>query len=66
MIGVGLVGLRGMQMVWVCDNCNFTFSRVSEPDRCPDCGKQYNIREATEQEVAEFERNVALSKTEKW
>ena len=53
-------------MIWVCDNCNFVFSRVNEPDRCPDCGKQYNIREATEQEIVEFEKNLARSKNEKW
>lgn len=53
-------------MVWVCDNCKFTFSRVTEPDRCPDCGKQYNIRVATEREVAELEKNIELSKNEKW
>ena len=53
-------------MVWVCNNCNFVFSWVNEPDRCPDCGKQYSIHEATEQEIAEFEKNLALSKTEKW
>ena len=53
-------------MIWVCDSCNLTFLRVSEPDRCPDCGKQYNIREATEQEVIEFEKNLELAKSEKW
>ena len=40
-------------MIYVCDTCRFIFKRVGEPEQCPDCGK-YNIREANEEEIAEF------------
>ena len=53
-------------MIWVCENCNFTFTRVNEPDRCPDCGKQHKLREATEKEAKEFQDNLEKMKSEKW
>ncbi len=40
---------------YICDACKFQFTRRTESDRCPDCGKE-NIREATENEIAEFIR----------
>jgi predicted RNA-binding Zn-ribbon protein involved in translation (DUF1610 family) len=45
-------------MIYICDKCKFLFERASEPERCPDCGKQV-IREANADETAEF---VALCK----
>lgn len=41
-------------MIYACDRCHFLFSRVSVPDRCPDCGKEA-IRPASLEECAEFE-----------
>lgn len=40
-------------MIYTCNVCRFTFERVGEIDRCPDCGKK-NIREADEVEKAEY------------
>ena len=45
-------------MVFVCDHCHFLFSRYSEPERCPDCGKE-TIRPATDEEIREFEQQLA-------
>lgn len=41
--------------VYACENCGFLFSRVSECDQCPDCGKKL-IRKANEDEIAEFKK----------
>ena len=30
-------------MIYACDNCHFLFSRTTEPEQCPDCGKQHAI-----------------------
>ena len=45
-------------MVFVCEYCHFLFSRIHEPEQCPDCGK-YAVRAATEDEVLEFEKLLA-------
>lgn len=42
-------------MVYACDHCHFLFSRTGPVDQCPDCGKA-NIRPATPEEIAEFEK----------
>lgn len=42
-------------MVYACDHCHFLFSRTGPVDQCPDCGKE-NIRPATPEEIAEFEK----------
>ena len=52
-------------MVWVCKNCNYMFMRVTEPDRCPDCGKQY-IVQATKEEEATFFKSLEEVKKEEW
>ena len=44
-------------MVYACDHCHFLFSRVSPVEQCPDCGKE-SIREATQEEIQEFERRT--------
>lgn len=51
--------------VWVCKNCNYTFSRIQEPEQCPDCGKLY-IVQATEEEEAAFQKSLEEVKKEKW
>ena len=33
-------------MIYACDNCHFLFSRTTEPEQCPDCGK-YTVRRAS-------------------
>jgi len=45
---------RELLMIYACDRCHFLFSRISMPDRCPDCGKE-GIRLATREESEEFE-----------
>jgi len=40
-------------MIYVCDNCHFTFERVSDIEQCPDCGK-INIRAAQEEEIKKY------------
>lgn len=44
-------------MIYACDHCHFIFSRASEPEQCPDCGK-YTVRLATEEEQNEFEERL--------
>ena len=41
-------------MIYACNKCRFLFESEKEPERCPDCGK-FEIREATDEEIAEFE-----------
>lgn len=53
-------------MVFVCDKCGFTFTRVAEPDRCPDCGKEYSIRSATKEEEQEFLKIYEEVRKEEW
>lgn len=42
-----------IKMIYACDNCGFLFSRSSEPEQCPDCGKD-TVRPANEVEQEEF------------
>ena len=42
-----------IEMIYACDNCGFLFSRSTEPDQCPDCGKSA-VRSANEVEREEF------------
>lgn len=48
---------------YICDACKFQFTRISEPERCPDCGKE-NVREANEEEIADFIK--LQEEKEKW
>lgn len=50
-----------VEMVYVCDNCHFVFSRTAEIEQCPDCGK-YMIRTASEEEKRQFEETLAESR----
>lgn len=47
--------LRVMKMILVCDKCRFIFSRTSQPEQCPDCGK-YAVRETDEAERLKYEK----------
>ena len=40
-------------MIYTCNSCRFTFSRVGEVQSCPDCGKP-SIREATDKEKEDY------------
>lgn len=40
-------------MIYACDNCGFLFSRTSETEQCPDCGKNA-VRAANAVEQEEF------------
>lgn len=40
-------------MIYACDACRFLFERITESERCPDCGK-FNIRPAAEDEITEY------------
>ncbi|MEY8318949.1 hypothetical protein AALB19_16795 [Oscillospiraceae bacterium 50-58] len=44
-------------MIFVCDKCHFLFSRASQPEQCPDCGK-YAVRPANEAERREYEEHL--------
>ena len=44
-----------IEMIYACDNCGFLFSRSTEPDQCPDCGKLGRIRTATAEEGRAFQ-----------
>lgn len=48
-------------MIYTCEACHFTFARVGECEQCPDCGKKA-IREATEDEIEDFNRYQEESK----
>ena len=43
-------------MIYTCNTCRFTFSRVGDVDACPDCGKP-SVRQATQKEEEDFHRN---------
>ncbi len=45
--------------VYVCDKCDFRFSRVGEVAMCERCGNA-KIRFATEEEAAEHRRDNAV------
>lgn len=47
-----------IEMVYVCDNCGYLFSRADAQDRCPDCGGRM-IRSANAVEQSEFVSQVA-------
>ena len=47
-----------IEMIFTCDNCGFIFSRSSQPEQCPDCGKD-NVRLANDAEQEEFAARLA-------
>ena len=51
-------------MIYTCNECHFTFSRVGKIETCPDCGKPF-IREATEKEKREYKKYQSLREDEK-
>ena len=54
---VSAIMMQVMEMIFVCDKCHFIFSRTSQPEQCPDCGK-YAVREANEAERQEYEEHM--------
>jgi len=46
--------------IYTCGKCLFCFERAGEVEICPDCAAA-NIRLATDEEAAEYERNKAES-----
>lgn len=46
-----------IEMIFVCDKCHFLFSRIVQPEQCPDCGK-YAVRPANEAEWQEHEEHL--------
>ena len=51
-------------MIYACDNCGFLFSQSSQPDQCPDCGKD-TVRPANEAEREEFAARLSGRSGEK-
>lgn len=47
-----------IEMVYVCDNCGYLFSRASAQDQCPDCGG-HMVRSANAVEQSKFVSQVA-------
>lgn len=47
-----------IEMVYVCDNCGYLFSRADAQDQCPDCGG-HMIRSANAVEQSEFVSQMA-------
>lgn len=45
---------------YVCGKCHFCFERRGPVENCPDCGQIY-IRDAEDDEIAEYVRNHAES-----
>ena len=54
---VSVIMTQVIEMIFVCDKCHFIFSRTTEPEQCPDCGK-YAVREASEAERQEYEEHL--------
>ena len=42
-------------MIYKCQKCQFLFSRIEPPTKCPDCGKEH-ILKANEKEQQEYEK----------
>ena len=49
--------IAGDELIYACDNCHFLFSRTTEPEQYPDCGK-YAVRKATEAERQKYEERL--------
>jgi len=47
-----------IEMVYVCDNCGYLFSRAGAQDQCPDCGG-HMVRSANAVEQSKFVSQVA-------
>ena len=43
-------------MICTCKNCNYTFESSTLPEQCPDCGKKWTVREATDEEKQWYQR----------
>lgn len=49
--------MQVIKLIFVCDTCHFIFSRIAEPEQCPDCGK-YGVRLADEAEQQEYAEHL--------
>ena len=47
---------RPAKMICTCKNCLYTFQSVAIPEQCPDCGKHWMVREATDEEKQWYAR----------
>ena len=47
-----------IEMVYICENCGFLFSRTNEGRQCPDCGKP-QVRSASKAEIYQFISRIA-------
>ena len=43
-------------MICTCKNCNYTFEAPAVPEQCPDCGKKWTVREATDEEKQWYQK----------
>lgn len=53
-------------MWFKCKKCGFIFTRVSEPDRCVDCGAEYSLIKPTETEIDIFKKKLEDVRKENW
>jgi len=51
-------------VIYACDHCHFTFSRVGDVEVCPSCDKPF-VREATKKEKEEYKNNRASQEAKK-
>lgn len=47
-----------IEMVYICENCGYLFSRTNEGHQCPDCGKP-QVRSASKAEIYQFISRIA-------
>lgn len=52
-------------MIFYCQHCRYTFTADDQPAQCPDCGKP-DLRPATAQESADYERTLREVRAESW
>lgn len=45
-----------MNEIYICDACHYLFELDNSTDRCPDCGKNNNIRPADGEEQEEYRK----------
>ncbi len=47
-----------IEMVYICENCGYLFSRTGEEHQCPDCGRT-RVRSASKAEIYKFISHIA-------
>ena len=53
-------------MWFKCKKCGFIFSKVSEPDRCVDCGAEYLLITPPEKEIELHKDKLEQVRQEDW